>query len=177
MEQKMVILKRQTDSFIPLKKIRYYKGSDVKQIQAITYHALGHYHERSRNEGLLYRAALKFGLEEHFDRSLACYNEAVKRIPKYAVAYNSRGNRHRTYYNNFQQAIKDYAKSITFDSNFFKAYINRGRAYVQIKRFDKAKIDLELASEHTDDQEEKKEIEENLAYVNSQLSKLKNSTI
>ncbi|MBW4601771.1 MAG: tetratricopeptide repeat protein [Calothrix sp. FI2-JRJ7] len=54
--------------------------------------------------------------------------------PRYALAYNNRGDVYYKLGNN-QQAIQDYNQTINFFPNYTFAYINRGNAYYQLKNF------------------------------------------
>jgi tetratricopeptide (TPR) repeat protein len=59
------------------------------------------------------------------DRAIADYNEAIRLDPKYAFAYNGRGNA----WQDNDRAIADYNEAIRLDPKYSRAYSNRGNAY------------------------------------------------
>lgn len=71
----------------------------------------------------------------------ASLNEALRRQPYMASAYNERGNVRR-FQGDFDNAITDYTMSIAIDPTYYEAYYNRALAYEEFKRYDAAEADL-----------------------------------
>lgn len=68
-------------------------------------------------------------------------NEALRRQPYLATAYNERGNVRR-FQNKYDDAITDYTMAINIDPIYFEAYYNRALAYEEKKRFSEAEEDF-----------------------------------
>ena len=77
-------------------------------------------------------------------RSMADYDEAIRRNPRDAGAWNSRGKalsdlgQHR-------QAIEDFNEALRYDSQHDLAYANRGDAHSQLGQYDRAVQDYTAA--------------------------------
>ena len=89
--------------------------------------------EAFNNRGIAYRD------KGDFDRAIADLNKSIELNPNYAGAYNNRGV---TYSNkgDVNCAIEDYNKAIALKSN--SAYYNRGMAWLRLREWKKAKLDL-----------------------------------
>ena len=61
-------------------------------------------------------------------------NKAIQNNPKFAEAYNNRGNAYRDL-NQLQKALKDYNQAITLKPNYVQAYNNRGNIYYEFKNY------------------------------------------
>ena len=75
------------------------------------------------------------------NKAISDYTNAIKINPKYAEAYNNRGNaffKER----NFEEAISDYTKALEINSNFIQSYRNRGIAYAKIRKTEEAVSDF-----------------------------------
>jgi Tfp pilus assembly protein PilF len=79
------------------------------------------------------------------------YTKAIEMDPKYAPAYNNRGN---VYFdkNEYELALKDYNRAIAIKPDYVIAYSNRGRLYFAKNEYEKALSDLnkviELKPDH-----------------------------
>jgi hypothetical protein len=61
-------------------------------------------------------------------------NKAIQKNPKFAEAYNNRGNAYRDL-NKLQKAFADYNQAIRLKKNYVKAYNNRGNIYYDLKKY------------------------------------------
>lgn len=68
-------------------------------------------------------------------------NEALRRRPYMAAAYNERGNVRR-FQRHYEKAIADYTAAIHIDPTCHEAYYNRALAYEERQRFAEAEADL-----------------------------------
>ena len=75
-----------------------------------------------------------------YDRAIADYNDAIRLDPKYAFAYNGRGNAYNGK-GEYDRAIADYSEAIQLDPNDRLPYNNRGNAYKDTGEFDRAIAD------------------------------------
>ena len=73
-------------------------------------------------------------------------NEALRREPYMAAAYNERGNVRR-FQQDYENAINDYTAAIQIDPTYHEAYYNRALAYEERHRFAEAEADLTLTLE------------------------------
>ena len=64
-------------------------------------------------------------------------NKAIKQNPKFAKAYNNRGNAYRDL-KQYQKALNDYNKAISLNPKFVLAYSNRGNIYYDQKKYQMA---------------------------------------
>ncbi len=76
----------------------------------------------------------------NFDPALADFNKAIELDPKYALAYNGRGNVYDEK-GNRDQAIADFTKAIELNPKYYEAYGSRSLAYSLQKNYDKAIAD------------------------------------
>lgn len=68
-------------------------------------------------------------------------NEALRRQPYMAAAYNERGNVRR-FQQDDENAIRDYTAAIQIEPTYYEAYYNRALAYEDQHRFAEAEADL-----------------------------------
>jgi Flp pilus assembly protein TadD len=61
-------------------------------------------------------------------------NKAIQENPKFAEAYNNRGNAYRDL-NQLQKAFADYNQAIRLKKNYVQAYNNRGNIYYDLKKY------------------------------------------
>jgi len=87
------------------------------------------------------RAYIKKG---DYDSALRDCNEAIRLDPKYAVAYDSRGNVY-DYKKDYDRAIADYGEAIRLDPKDAGAFNNRGNAYADKGDPDRAIPDYDEA--------------------------------
>ena len=66
--------------------------------------------------------------KKEYDKAIADYTEAIRLDPKYARAYNNRGD---AWYGKkeYDKAIADYTEAIRLDPEIAEAYNNRGNAW------------------------------------------------
>lgn len=76
-----------------------------------------------------------------WDKAEKSINEALRRQPYMALAYNERGNVRR-FRKDFDNAITDYSMAINIDPNYYEAYYNRALAYEERKHYSSAEDDL-----------------------------------
>jgi tetratricopeptide (TPR) repeat protein len=76
-----------------------------------------------------------------YDKSMNDFNEALRRNPYIADAYNERGNLLRID-EDFERAIHDYDAAIAIDSAHYAAYYNRALSYEKLAQFAEAESDL-----------------------------------
>ena len=70
------------------------------------------------------------------------YTKAIEKDPKYAVAYNNRGNEYLDR-KDYALALKDFNRAISIKPDYAIAYHNRARLYFKKKEYDKALSDLD----------------------------------
>ncbi|WP_299623492.1 tetratricopeptide repeat protein, partial [Pelagibius sp.] len=83
---------------------------------------------------------------EQFEKAVADYDKAIELDPKYAAAYNNRGNAHDDL-EQFEKAVADYDKAIELDPKYAAAYNNRGNVHYDLEQFEKAVADYDKAIE------------------------------
>ena len=67
-------------------------------------------------------------------QAIGYLNKAIQKNPKFAEAYNNRGNAHRDL-NQLQKAFADYNKAISLNPKYVHAYNNRGNVYYDLKKY------------------------------------------
>lgn len=77
-------------------------------------------------------------------QAMADFDEAIKRDPKYAMAYSNRGNLHGDLGDN-DRAIADYNTAIKLNPKLASAYSNRAVSLLQKGEPDRAIADLDVA--------------------------------
>lgn len=78
------------------------------------------------------------------DGALRAYNEAIRINPKYAAAYNNRGNVYATK-GRYDKAMADYNEAIKLAPSFAFAINGRGNTYLRLGEHDKAIADYDAA--------------------------------
>ena len=78
--------------------------------------------------------------------AMAAYNEAVRRDPQSAWAYNHRGNVYRRL-GRYHLAIRDYNQAIRLAPQFAESYAGRAFAYTLLSRGNEAQQDVARAVE------------------------------
>lgn len=68
------------------------------------------------------------------NEKIRCYTQAIRLDPKYANAYNNRGNA-KNNLGRYQKAIGDYDEAIRLDPKYAYAYNNRGLAKNNLGRY------------------------------------------
>ncbi len=61
-------------------------------------------------------------------------NKAIQKNPKFAEAFNNRGNAYRDI-NKLQKAFADYNQAIRLKQDYVQAYNNRGNIYYDLKKY------------------------------------------
>ena len=104
------------------------------------------------------------------EKAIGYLNKAIAKNPKFAEAYNNRGNAHRDL-NKLQKAFADYNKAISLNPKYVKAYNNRGNIYYDLKKYKLAVNDYNKTLQLKPDFR--------LGYLNRGLAyhKLKNNTM
>jgi tetratricopeptide (TPR) repeat protein len=80
--------------------------------------------------------------KKEYDKAIRDYDEAIRLDPKYALAFNSRGNAWSNK-KEYDKAIRDYDEAIRLDPKYALAYFNRGYAWYEKKEYDKAIRDFD----------------------------------
>src|SRR5579859_2188274 len=90
------------------------------------------------DEGFAYKRGGKY------QEAIEAYNHAIQIDPRYAAAYNNRGN---TYceLKEYAKAMADYSRTIELNPRYAAAYYNRGNAYCELKEYTKAIADYSRA--------------------------------
>ena len=90
--------------------------------------------------------ALPSSKGEETYKAIADYDKAIELDPKFAAAYNGRGN---AWYvkQEYDKAIADYDKAIELDPKLAAAYNDRGNAWYAKQEYDKAIADYDKAIE------------------------------
>ena len=72
-----------------------------------------------------------------YQEAVRDYTEAIRLDPKYAPAYNNRGNAYNDL-KQYEKAIRDHTEAIRLDPKYAHAYSNRGNVYKALKQYEKA---------------------------------------
>jgi len=72
-------------------------------------------------------------------------DKAIELNPKYAEAYNNRGNGYASL-GNYKRAIEDYNKALEINPKYPVAYNNRAGAYWSLENYRQAIEDLKTAA-------------------------------
>ena len=89
-----------------------------------------------------YNKGVDFALyRENWDAAIACYTEAIRIKPDYAMAYINRGVAYAGK-GQYDKAITDYTEAIRIDPDDAKACVNRGVVYGNKGQYDKAIADF-----------------------------------
>ena len=85
-----------------------------------------------------YQGVALFQLES-WDDAIAAFDEAIRRKPDYAYAYNDRGSV-KMKMENYDGAIADYTNAVKYDANLHFAYNNLGSVYRKKQDYNKAEL-------------------------------------
>lgn len=91
----------------------------------------------------LYRG-ISYAYLQAYDKAMNDFNNALRKNPYLADAYNERGTLYR-FDGEYQLAIDDYLAAITIDPKHYPAYYNRALAYEKTKQYAQADEDLSKA--------------------------------
>jgi tetratricopeptide (TPR) repeat protein len=91
-----------------------------------------------------YNYALVLYGEGNAKEAIEHFGEAIKGEPKFAKAYNGRGDAYIKL-GDAAKALADYAQAIKIDPNYAEAYINRGYAHYKLGARDKMSADYAQA--------------------------------
>jgi len=112
---------------------RYYEGTDLAMLQAITYNVIGtEIHSYPKEKTFLNRLKARFGM----DRKLKLFDKAIQLIPIYATAHHNKAERY-SWLEMDAEAIKNYSTAIEMDPEYTNAYLQRGRKYMQNSYYQK----------------------------------------
>ncbi|UCH22877.1 MAG: tetratricopeptide repeat protein [Deltaproteobacteria bacterium] len=79
-------------------------------------------------------ALWKNGKYTNPNQAIEYLNKAIEKNPKFAEAYNNRGNAYRDL-NQLQKAFADYNQAISLKPDYVQAYNNRGNIYYDLKKY------------------------------------------
>ena len=88
--------------------------------------------------------------QEDLDCALRDYNKAIELNPDHAYAYNNRGVVYQKQ-DEVDSAIEDYNKAIELKLDNPHVYYKRGTAWLQLREWEKAKLDLTTAKKEGTD--------------------------
>ncbi|MEO1289322.1 MAG: tetratricopeptide repeat protein [Chloroflexota bacterium] len=88
----------------------------------------------------LYRG-ISYAYLEAYDKAMTDFNNALRKNPYIADAYNERGNLYRLS-EEYELAIDDYNAALVIDTNHYAAYYNRALAYEKLGEYILAVQDL-----------------------------------
>jgi tetratricopeptide (TPR) repeat protein/uncharacterized caspase-like protein len=108
----------------------FHRAADKGDAAAAGYIGLAYYYGR--------------GVAKDYDLAIANYSEAIRRDPKYPLAYYQRGLAYAAKHE-YDRAISEYSKAIRRDPKFAPAYGQRGVAYRLKRDYDTAIADLSEA--------------------------------
>ena len=92
------------------------------------------------HRGVAYRA------KGEYDCAIEDFNKAIEFNPNYAEAYNNLGITYRKK-GTIDRAIGNHNKAIECEPDFAEAYYNRGLAWLLLKEWERARLDLTTAKE------------------------------
>lgn len=96
-------------------------------------------------EVLLYRG-VAYAYIEAYDDAWDDFNDALRRNPYLADAYNERGNLLRLK-GDFENAISDFSAVLHIEGHHEAAYYNRALSYEELRRYEEAEADFERTIE------------------------------
>ena len=93
--------------------------------------------KKNLNAKNYFHQGLKHHNQEEYDLAIAKYNQAILLHPKYADAYNNRGNVYDRQ-GKYDLALADYNQAIQLEPKYAKVYYNRGIIYSNQGKYDLA---------------------------------------
>ncbi|MDE5117194.1 MAG: tetratricopeptide repeat protein, partial [Trichodesmium sp. St2_bin2_1] len=96
--------------------------------------------KKNLNAKNYFHQGLKHHNQEEYDLAIAKYNQAILLHPKYADAYNNRGNIY-DHQGKYDLALADYNQAIQLEPKYAKVYYNRGIIYSNQGKYDLALAD------------------------------------
>ncbi|CAK61763.1 unnamed protein product (macronuclear) [Paramecium tetraurelia] len=72
-----------------------------------------------------------------YQEAIECYNEAISINPKYAQAWNKKGNT-LSDLKQYEEAIECYNKAISFNHKYVDAFCNKGFALGNLNQYEEA---------------------------------------
>ena len=87
-----------------------------------------------------------YGKRDEFNKAINDFTTAIDLDPDHAGAYFNRGNPYLLK-GNLEKAIENYDKSIKLSPDDAQSYCHRGLAWLRLKEWDKAKVDLTAAKD------------------------------
>ena len=100
--------------------------------------------KKNLNAKNYFHQGLKHHNQEEYDLAIAKYNQAILLHPKYADAYNNRGNIY-DHQGKYDLALADYSQAIQLEPKYAKVYYNRGIIYSNQGKYDLALADYNKA--------------------------------
>ena len=100
--------------------------------------------KKNLNAKNYFHQGLKHHNQEEYDLAIAKYNQAILLHPKYADAYNNRGNIYDRQ-GKYDLALADYNQAIQLEPKYAKVYYNRGIIYSNQGKYDLALADYNKA--------------------------------
>ncbi len=96
---------------------------------------------------------------QHLEQAVADYTRAIELDPRYAKAYNNRGNTYAAL-GEKERALDDYDVALELEPDLTLAYFNRGLLHYRIGDYEQAVADLELYLELVPDAEDRAQVED-----------------
>ena len=100
--------------------------------------------KKNLNAKNYFHQGLKHHNQEEYDLAIAKYNQAILLHPKYADAYNNRGNIY-DHQGKYDLTLADYSQAIQLEPKYAKVYYNRGIIYSNQGKYDLALADYNKA--------------------------------
>ena len=91
-------------------------------------------------------------VQGQYETALADFGRAIRRNPKFAMAYYNRGLIYYVVLGQTEKAVSDFTKVIEIAPDFIDGYMNRGEIYIRTGEYEKATSDfsqvIEIDSEN-----------------------------
>jgi lipoprotein NlpI len=81
---------------------------------------------------------------KRYELAIQAYNRAIDLDPRFAAAFNNRGNAFRLL-ENYDRAIQDFDKAIGLNPKYALAFSNRGHAFNGTQQYERGLADFETA--------------------------------
>jgi tetratricopeptide (TPR) repeat protein len=99
---------------------------------------------KSDQAEVYFRRGLALSELKSYEAAIADYSKTIALDPRFAPAYNNRGNLYQLQ-GNLDKALEDYQQALTLQPNYPLAYFNRGNVYAKKKLYDLAIKDYNQA--------------------------------